>query len=324
MTLRCELAKQLSGAGRACEEGYLEPAFDHMFSNPSHDWTARELALVCQIHESAFLELFMSFTGESVSDFLGGIRIVSADKIRSSLHFMLALRAITLVFGAAFSVLLTRTITRPIIQAVEVASTVASGDLSLQVTAQSLDETGQLLRSLDGMSRSLAGIVAQVRVGTNAIATDATQLASGNTDLSSRTEEQAASLEQTAGAMEEFTATVGRNSDSAERANSLSRKAAERARRGGNAVERVTSTMRGISSSSQTVEIVVEVIEGIAFQTNILALNAAVGAARAGELGRGFAVVAGEVRALAQRSASSAREIKALISPYLTRNDCLR
>ncbi|WP_321931831.1 cupin domain-containing protein [Paraburkholderia guartelaensis] len=81
MTLRCELANQHSGGGRACEEGYLEPAFDHMFSNPSHDWSAHELALVCQIHESAFLELFMSFTGESVSDFLGGIRIVSAMKM---------------------------------------------------------------------------------------------------------------------------------------------------------------------------------------------------------------------------------------------------
>ena len=142
----------------------------------------------------------------------------------------------------------------------------------------------------------------------------AREIASGNADLSQRTEEQASSLQQTASNMEELTATVRQNADHAREANALADEASLTATRGGEVVSDVVRTMEDIASSSNQIGDISGVIEGIAFQTNILALNAAVEAARAGEQGRGFAGVAGEVRSLAQRSASAAKEIKALIA----------
>jgi methyl-accepting chemotaxis protein len=163
------------------------------------------------------------------------------------------------------------------------------------------------------MNDSLKNIVGQVRSGTETIATASSQIATGNQDLSSRTERQAGSLEETASSMEEITATVRENGNNARHANQLAVSASDVAVKGGVVVAQVIDTMGVINASAKKIVDIIGVIDGIAFQTNILALNAAVEAARAGEQGRGFAVVATEVRNLAQRSASAAKEIKTLI-----------
>jgi methyl-accepting chemotaxis protein len=156
-------------------------------------------------------------------------------------------------------------------------------------------------------------VVAKVRLNAEGVATASAEIAAGNLNLSSRTEEQAASLEETAASMEELTTTVRHNADNARQAATLAGAAAQTAAQGGAMMDQVIETMHGIADSSNKVGEIIAVIDAIAFQTNILALNAAVEAARAGEQGRGFAVVAGEVRTLAQRSATAAREIKDLI-----------
>ncbi|MGJ7507303.1 methyl-accepting chemotaxis protein [Variovorax sp. GT1P44] len=226
---------------------------------------------------------------------------------------MIGLGAFALLMGAAIAWLTTRSITRPIAEAVKVAETVAAGDISSRIEVHSKDETGQLMHALKEMNDSLVKIVGEVRTGTDTIATASSQIATGNQDLSSRTEEQASSLEQTAASMEELTSTVKQNADNARQANQLAVSASEVAVKGGSVVSQVVDTMGSINASSRKIVDIIGVIDGIAFQTNILALNAAVEAARAGEQGRGFAVVASEVRNLAQRSAAAAKEIKTLI-----------
>ncbi len=239
----------------------------------------------------------------------------------SARAYMIILGSVAVLLGAFVAWIITRSITHPINAAVAVAETVASGDLSSHIVVNSSDETGRLLGALKAMNDSLLGVVAQVRHGTDAISTASSEIAAGNLDLSSRTEEQASSLEETASAMEELTSTVKQNADNARQANQLAKSASEVAVRGGSIVSQVVDTMGTINESSKKIVDIIGVIDGIAFQTNILALNAAVEAARAGEQGRGFAVVATEVRNLAHRSASAAKEIKELIAASVANVD---
>ncbi|HYC41365.1 MAG TPA: methyl-accepting chemotaxis protein [Noviherbaspirillum sp.] len=234
---------------------------------------------------------------------------------------MIASGAIAVLLGIACALLITRSITRPLKQAVQIAQTVAAGDLTSKIEVHGRDETATLLKALGDMNQSLARIVAEVRTGADTIASASAQIAGGNLDLSSRTEQQAGSLEETASSMEEMTSTVKQNADNARQANQLAVSAADVALKGGAVVSQVVDTMGAINESARKIVDIIGVIDGIAFQTNILALNAAVEAARAGEQGRGFAVVAAEVRNLAQRSAAAAREIKALIGDSVEKVD---
>jgi methyl-accepting chemotaxis protein len=196
--------------------------------------------------------------------------------------------------------------------AVSVAKQVSEGQLNTAVELKSGD-TRSLLAAMDDMRNRLLGIVREVRDSSHSISVGASEIAAGSTDLSQRTEEQAASLQETAASMEQMSQTIQQNAETVRTATRLANSASETATQSGNAVNNLVLTMQEISDSSRKIGDIIGVIDGIAFQTNILALNAAVEAARAGESGRGFAVVAGEVRSLAQRSASAASEIKTLI-----------
>ena len=224
--------------------------------------------------------------------------------------------AIVVGLGLAglLSFLLLRSILGALSAAVSIADRIASGELGHDVRAGSQDELGSLLDSLRRMDSKLVQIVGEVRGSADAVGSAARQLSHGNDDLSQRTQEQAAALEETASSMEQMTATVKQNADNARQANQLAVGAREQAERGGAVVHRAIGAMGEINTSSRKIADIIGVIDEIAFQTNLLALNAAVEAARAGEQGRGFAVVATEVRNLAQRSASAAKEIKGLIN----------
>jgi len=221
--------------------------------------------------------------------------------------------------GAAIAVLFMalwvgRSIANPVGQALQVARTIASGDLTSRFEVTRRDEIGEMLEAMQNMNDRLRELVRGVRQDSDAVSTASSEIATGSADLSQRTEEQASSLEETASSMEEMTATVKQNADNAALADRLASEAKAHADSGSEVISRTVTAMGEISESSRRIEKIISVIDELAFQTNLLALNAAVEAARAGEQGRGFAVVAGEVRKLAQRSAESAGDIKSLIN----------
>ncbi len=235
---------------------------------------------------------------------------------------MLGLTLFALLVGGLIALFLSRQLLRELgAEPHEVkafAEAIGRGELSSQGRLKKGD-TRSIMASQVAMANQLQSIVTQVRASAEAVASNSEQIAEGNNDLSSRTEQQASALAETASAMEQLNSTVKLNAENSEQASQEATSASQTATRGGEAVHQVVNTMNDLNKSSQEIAGIISTIDAIAFQTNILALNASVEAARAGEHGRGFAVVAEEVRRLAQRSADAAREINTLISSNLER-----
>jgi methyl-accepting chemotaxis protein len=328
---RAELAKQVDAAGRlAVEEDdvrALQAIAGHArtyaagFENTLAALRSGQIKTAQDANADLAAVKAAAHGMDSVSDSIHDRAMTRAAKAggeiagvrERALSLQLWIAAFGILAAAGFSWAVARSITRPIAAAVKVAETVSRGDLSADIQVVGRDETAQLMTALRTMNLSLVDIVSRVRDASDSIATGSSQIATGSADLSQRTEEQASNLQETAASMEQLTATVKQNAITAEQANALAADASSVARQSGAVVERVVATMQGISDGSRRVADIVAVMDGIAFQTNILALNASVEAARAGAQGRGFAVVASEVRTLAQRAGQAAKEIRSLI-----------
>ncbi|ULS50690.1 methyl-accepting chemotaxis protein [Pectobacterium carotovorum] len=268
--------------------------------------------------QAVYFAKLSEFTGLQIS-FVDHAKQVTRTYITNALLWMLVLSIFSTALGCLTAWSLTRSVTIPLSTALSSAKRISAGDLSGSIDVNSRDETGLLLEEMKEMQAALTRMVIGVRNNAESVATASMQIAQGNADLSSRTEEQASALEETSSTMTQLGMTVKNNADNARQANVLAQNASTVALQGGNVVNDVVDTMKSINESSRSIADIINVIDSIAFQTNILALNAAVEAARAGEQGRGFAVVAGEVRNLAQRSAEAAKEIKNLITASVER-----
>ncbi len=221
--------------------------------------------------------------------------------------------------GLALMVATLRRLSGGFRRAVALAQAIAQGDLSRTDRDDARDEIGTLITQMQTMRADLSSLIQRIVDGADMIADAATDVATGTQNLSERTVQQAAALEQTSAGSEELNATVHQNADNAGQVNTMAHETSDLAEQGGQVTNRAVQTMEDILNASEKIGEIVNLIDGIAFQTNILALNAAVEAARAGEAGKGFAVVAGEVQALAQRSASAALEIKQVVTETVER-----
>ncbi|MEC9482776.1 MAG: methyl-accepting chemotaxis protein [Halomonas sp.] len=287
-------------------------------------------AIVKSLVDGDFYQGYVAFQdvlepeGDRLSEILNGLvagkqqaaQVLASEAIadkRQLLMIQTGLLLAGLVLLVVMGIISIRAIRRPVKESMQFTLQIAAGNLGASMPSARDDELGRLMRALDAMRKSLGSIVYDVNRSVGVVRPASRDIAAGNEDLSSRTEQQAASLEETASSMEEMTATVKQNAANAREASGLASSAAGAVRDSGEVMGQVVTTMDRITESSRKVSEIIGVIDSIAFQTNILALNASVEAARAGEQGRGFAVVAGEVRNLAGRSADAAREIRALI-----------
>lgn len=289
--------------------------------------TVSKRLVIAFVSISVFVLALMGIAWSAMSDVLEVLKAGSLTaqqseslmaEVERSRWWLLALGAWVCISCAWSWVSLRRRIVAPLQEAILIAETVAAGDLSKEFSSNAEGEFGRLLTALSTMEDTLTELVGRIKQSTDSLAVSAYEIDAGNTNLSSRTEQQVSALTETAASMEQLTVTVRQNAERAHSASSLAVAASATAGRGGEVVDQVVHTMDAISGSSRKIVDIIQVIEGIAFQTNILALNAAVEAARAGEQGRGFAVVASEVRSLAQRSAEAAKQIKELITASVT------
>lgn len=242
----------------------------------------------------------------------------------ASLAFTFAvLSVIAIVAGILVALFYARLITHPVHRTAAMLKALAEGDadLTIRLPEDRRDELGDMARAFNRFMDKLRDIIVVVRDSAQTVASASEQLSAGSEQLSTGAQEQASSIEETAASLEEITATVKQNAENAARANKLSLGSREVAEKGGRVVKETVVWMSEINGASKKIAEIISTIDAIAFQTNILALNAAVEAARAGDQGRGFAVVAAEVRSLAQRSATAATEIKALIEDSLHKVD---
>ncbi len=218
------------------------------------------------------------------------------------------------IIALCIAYFMTRHISKPLNETLNISSRIASGDLSASVISTRKDEFGELLVSIGMMNDRLKHIIDEVKVGVDNVSKASAEISLGNSDLSIRTDQQSSALVQTNNNIKQLSDAMKNNAQNAEYASIRTNAASANAENGGLIVKNVIIKMKTISENSSKISDITNVINGIAFQTNILALNAAVEAARAGEHGKGFAVVAGEVRTLAQRSAIAAKEIENLLS----------
>ena len=228
---------------------------------------------------------------------------------------------IAAILGFMFAIVVTRSIVKPLAHALDTAHAITSGNLASSITLTGKDEASRLLQALETMQINLGRIVGHVRQGAQEVALASQEISEGQQQLSDRTSMQSGALDETSSAINQLGAAVSQNTDTMAQATKMSSEAMVVAKRCGDVMAAVVDTMTHINDSSRKIFDIIGVIDGIAFQTNILALNAAVEAARAGEQGRGFAVVATEVRSLAGRSASAAKEIKGLVGSSVERVD---
>ena len=234
--------------------------------------------------------------------------VISLSAFTITSVFIVALLVSTVVYWGVSANLI-----RPMHRITAHLQRMAEGDLSRDIETQGRNEIGVLLASLRDMQQGLLVTVKAVRDSSNEVFSSTQDIAKSNQDLADRTERQSAALTETASSIEEMTSAMERNSENTTQAREVARRAVNSAEQGGTVVNSVVSHMHQIRDSSQKITDIIKLIDSIAFQTNILALNASVEAARAGEHGRGFAVVANEVRQLATRSANASTDIRNLI-----------
>lgn len=245
-----------------------------------------------------FLKNVEKFTNDSVA---------TAEKDEQmAVKAMIGLSLVALVLGLGIGIFISRAITRPLKQGVDVATRLAGGDLTIAIDVTSKDETGQLLEAMANMVEKLKIVVADVKSASDNVAAGSQELSSSSEEMSQGATEQAAAAEEASSSMEQMSSNIRQNADNAQQTEKIALKSATDAKEGGKAVGQTVNAMKEIAGK-------ISIIEEIARQTNLLALNAAIEAARAGEQGRGFAVVADEVRALAERTTKATREIGEMI-----------